>query len=476
MNDFKIRILGDSGPFSITGRSISYLVECGNSSYLIDCGAPVFQLLPFNKICDLKGIIVTHSHDDHKRWFTDTVLFRKYVTPTKPKIKLVTIESLQNEFRNSSKYALEKTLSFDSRKVIEVPYTDFYEPVRIGPVSKYSIKEFIIDGKLEYRVVDESGEIVSPEKSKVIIHPVTGSKNILFYAENYKSWVNPEIFYSFEDTGFYAENKFYEDSDSGIKIFAVNSPAWHGIVSTAYIIEHNGIKVYFSGDTVYNVDLWKELTNKKIIPKYNINDKEYIKSYVLTGDINDFIEISWSKERYESALKIYSDSNFILHDSAGMKSVVHTDFSDCSTFDKSKTLLTHSPDRYASKIPLTFSDKEYILKSEKLYEITKDGLFELNADIFYKNNNRYFAGYKNESGKFGLLIKNGILELKPVSELSENEKCVEIYELFEDIKGGYYSADDKLTEKYVCLSGIIYEISNENNGEKKLTPSKNLRR
>nr|HPG29490.1 hypothetical protein [bacterium] len=415
-------------------------------------------------------------HDDHKRWFTDIALFRKYVTPNKPKIKLLSVEPLLKEFKNSSKSALEKTLSFDSKKVVEFPSSEFYDSVRIGPAAKYKAVETIENGKLEYCVADKSGKIMPPEKCKAVAHPATGSKSILFYDEEFKCWVNPEIFYHFENEKFYEDNISFIDEETGLKITAVNAPSWHGIVSAGYVIETGSEKVYFSGDTVFNVELWKELSNKDLTPKYNCNDKEFADKRFITGDINDFIERAWSWERFDSAMKLYFRTDFMFHDSAGVKSIVHTDFSDCSSLDRNKTLLTHCPDKYVSKIPLTFNDKEYMIKNGKLFEITDCGLFELQADIYYKSGLRYYAGYKNPEGKFVLAENNGTLELKPFSESKNAETGFERYDLYEDIRGGYYSTDEKLSQKYLTLNNAVYEIQSESGGNIKLIVPEKKRR
>ncbi len=67
IDDIVVRVLGDCGPFSRIGKSIGYQVTIGQFSYLVDCGAPVFQQLGGHKLKEIKGLIVTHCHDDHKR-------------------------------------------------------------------------------------------------------------------------------------------------------------------------------------------------------------------------------------------------------------------------------------------------------------------------------------------------------------------------------------------------------------------------
>lgn len=77
MNDgITVKILGDYGPFSRMGKSIGYQIVIGGASYLIDCGAPLFQQIGGHGLKEIRGLIITHCHDDHKRWFTDLALYR----------------------------------------------------------------------------------------------------------------------------------------------------------------------------------------------------------------------------------------------------------------------------------------------------------------------------------------------------------------------------------------------------------------
>ena len=74
----RIEFIGDSGPFSRTGKSIGYRITIKDSAYLLDLGGPVFQHVGTDGIRAMKGVFATHSHEDHRRWFTDLALFMYY--------------------------------------------------------------------------------------------------------------------------------------------------------------------------------------------------------------------------------------------------------------------------------------------------------------------------------------------------------------------------------------------------------------
>ena len=74
----RLNVIGDSNLFAPIGKSMGYAIEYGGSFYLVDIGAPPFYPLGAEKIESMKGIICTHSHEDHRRWFTDLALYLKY--------------------------------------------------------------------------------------------------------------------------------------------------------------------------------------------------------------------------------------------------------------------------------------------------------------------------------------------------------------------------------------------------------------
>ncbi len=464
INDcFKIKVIGDSGPFSKTGRSICYLIEVGESSYLVDIGSPVFQLLSFPQLNAINGIAITHPHDDHKRWYSDFLLYRKYVTPNQPKMKLLTGWLLINDIKRSSRAALEKTLSFDSEKVVECAYENFVDQRPISPQPKYTVKKIYQNNTLEFRVKNEDGKILTPDKAKVIIHPVTGSRSILFFDEEYRQWINPETFYSFSDTTYYNEIIPFIDEKSGLKISAVNAATWHGINAVSFIFEYDNTKIYFSGDTVYNSKLWLKFMESELTPKTDLTTPQFINAYSIIDDINNYIQRTWSQRRFKEAMSIYSDMDIIIHDSAAINSIVHTDFSSCAELEKNKTLLTHCPDKYISPIPITFNDKQYVVSDKKIYELCESKQYSLNADYYIKMNNHFYAGFKKSSGKYGVVYKNNIADIIEINDENKNNSDIDIIELVEDIAGNYYHLN-KINEEYFLFDKIPYHKKNLENG------------
>ena len=81
-----VKVLGDFGPFSNIGKTIGYQVIVGESSYLVDCGSPLFQQIGGQGLKKIKGLIITHCHDDHKRWFTNLAPFNMYAPGANPGI------------------------------------------------------------------------------------------------------------------------------------------------------------------------------------------------------------------------------------------------------------------------------------------------------------------------------------------------------------------------------------------------------
>ena len=121
------RILGDFGPFSRMGKSIGYQLDIGQSRYLLDCGAPLFQQIGGHGLKYIDGLIITHCHDDHKRWLTDLVLFNMYANDISRKILLITSEDVHDDIFKAVMPALEKSLSKDSKNVIDIAYEDYIE-------------------------------------------------------------------------------------------------------------------------------------------------------------------------------------------------------------------------------------------------------------------------------------------------------------------------------------------------------------
>ncbi|MBI5739807.1 MAG: MBL fold metallo-hydrolase [Nitrospirae bacterium] len=445
-----VQILGDSAPFSRMGKSIGYLVTIGESSYLIDCGAPLFQQLGGHAVRDLKGIIITHCHDDHKRWFSDIAIFYKYATDIFHKMPLIASEAVHNEVKKSAQAALDRSLSDDSKRVIDIEYDEYVDYKILGPRAKYRIAaEDEKDGNTSLRVVDGSGVPVGPDTAKIIISGKTGRPRMLFRDPDYNEWIEPESFYPFSSDVFYEEEKNAHRSSEGFSIEAINAPIWHGIPNIGIKITTSKETLIFSSDTVHDLDIWKQLYTKKRPQRLYMPKKEFEAMPVIYGDINDYIERTWSEERYREAAGVFKDA-VVIHDVAVRDPVVHTSYCklDKTNLKKDKTILTHSPDMITSEWVLSKTDKKIKIIGDGFFEIVGNEFMPMNADIYHKENGRYYVGYKNEDGNYTVYSNNGILSLSAGNGV-KNGRALFNVDLYEDLTGRYFPKSEEAGSMYM---------------------------
>ncbi|ODS32467.1 MAG: Beta-lactamase superfamily domain protein [Candidatus Scalindua rubra] len=443
-NGITLKILGDYGPFSKVGKSIGYQVNVGQSSYMVDCGAPLFQQVGGNGLKEINGVIITHCHDDHKRWFTDLALFHMYAPDISHKLTLLTTEAINEELRFSSGSALNNSLSICRKKVVDIAYEDYVNFQMIGPYARYKIvSKDEGGGKTGLYITDRDGNIVAPDKAKIVISRKTGRPRMLFKDPDYREWVEPESFYPFSSDVFYEKSKNnYINNEEGYTIEAIKAPVWHGILGIGIRIRSDEEALVFSSDTVNDKVLWKQLYMEK--KKQNFNDileEEFESASVIYGDINDYIERVWGEERYREAVNAFNDA-VVIHDISVRNSVVHTDYEglDNTFLKKDKTILTHSPDEMTSEWVLSEADKTFIIKGKAIFEKVGNKLFPMNADIYHKKASRYYVGYKNEKGKYTVYEKDGLLRLSNDYNFNGTPLCN--IDLYEDISGKYYKKLD----------------------------------
>jgi glyoxylase-like metal-dependent hydrolase (beta-lactamase superfamily II) len=139
MDRITVHVLGDHGPFSRVGKSVGYKLRIGQSVFLLDCGAPLFQQIGGHGLKEVEGLILTHCHDDHKRWFTDLALLFRYAPDMRKKLRLFTTEAVYDDLREASIPALTKGLSDDSKTVTDVAFEDFINYRIIAPRARYRI-------------------------------------------------------------------------------------------------------------------------------------------------------------------------------------------------------------------------------------------------------------------------------------------------------------------------------------------------
>jgi ribonuclease BN (tRNA processing enzyme) len=455
-----VRVLGDYGPFSSMGKSIGYQVSIGDSSFLVDCGSPVFQQIGGHGLKAIKGLIITHCHDDHKRWFTDLSLFNKYAPDIQHKLAVFTSETINEGLIVSSGPALNTSLSGDSKTVVDLAYEDYIDFQLLGPRPKYRIvKKDTGAGSSVFTVVDTLGGTVGPEKAKIIISTINGTARMLFKDAEYDEWVEPEQFYSFSSPNFYEENSnIYEDSN-GFTIEAINAPVWHGVPSIGVKFRTATESLIFSGDTAHDIELWQALHSEKRPQHFHGPRRDFDASSILYGDINNFIERIWSHERYHDALATFDDS-VVIHDIATRKSVVHTDYRRLkhTMLRKDRTILTHSPDKMTSEWVLSKADKTFLIQGESFYEVVEDVLLPMNAAVYHKQDGKYYVGFENAAGNTIIYENDGLLNLGGKWGWENGNELYSV-DLYEDIGGKYFpKLDDGGTSRYVGRSDGKVEL------------------
>jgi ribonuclease BN (tRNA processing enzyme) len=450
INGIKVRILGDFGPFSMMGKSIGYEVTVGDSIFLIDCGAPLFQQIGGPNLKNVKGIIVTHCHDDHKRWFTDLALFHRYVPDADFKVFLLTSEEVQSELLKSSRTALDRSLSKDSKTIIDIPRDDYVTCNTIGPRARYRIvSKYEGSGNRDFYIRDLENNAVSPEVAKIVVSDKTGRPRMLFKDPYYNEWVEPESFYPFSSKVFYEEDSNIFRDPSGFAIGAIKAPVWHGIPNIGIKISTDTETLVFSSDTVHNTKLWKQLYQEKRSRNFKVAESNFNSLSVIYGDINDYIERIWSEERYNEAVNAFNNS-IVIHDISCRNSIVHTDYEKLNetVLRKDKAILTHGPDKFTSEWATCFTDKFFKIKGDSFFEEVDGKLYPMNADIYCKDAEQFYVGYRNENGKYIVHENEGLMA---VSKKENNLTGTPLYsvDIYEDISGQYFPRIEDENARYM---------------------------
>jgi hypothetical protein len=446
IDGINVRVLGDYGPFSRMGKSIGYQVTIGESSFLVDCGAPLFQQIGGHGLKNVKGVIITHCHDDHKRWFSDLALFNMYAPDVPHLVALLTSEEINEGLARGSAPALETSLSEDSLRVIDIAYDEYIEFLPIGPRARYRIvQKNQGGGSCQYVVVDRQDAPVGPERAKIVISDKTGKPRLLFRDPPSGEWVEPVSFYPFSAEAFYEKERNIYRDPQGFTIEAINAPVWHGVPGIGLKFSAAGESLVFSADTNHDLELWEQLYTERRPRRGNLTDEEFAAATVIHGDINDYIERTWSEARYREAVAAFRDT-VVIHDIATRKSVVHTDYRrlDHTVLEKELTILTHSPDKMTSEWVLSRGDKTFRIKGKEFFEMVDDAPAQFTADIYHKEDGHYFVGYRNPAGEIGVHDDDGILRLSTDPHRGEGKLLYRV-DLYEDIGGRYFPRlDDEL--------------------------------
>jgi hypothetical protein len=437
-----VDVLGDFGPFSRTGKSIGYQVRIGDLTILVDCGAPLFDAIGGHGLQKVNGLCITHCHDDHKRWFSDLALFHRYAPDMPKTLFLLTSEAVYKGVYTSAMTSIERSLSVDSKKIVDMSFDDFITTKIIGPRAKYHIDQTVgQDGTSSLAVVDSDGTVVPPQRAKVILSQKDTSPRMLMKDPDTGLWIEPESFYAFSSSAFYEDNKGVYESN-GVTIEAHKAPVWHGIQNIGIKFSTANESLFFTSDTVHDTELWKTLSTELRAQKLPCSAEEFEELSIVRGDINDLIECAWSQERYDEAIKCFEGS-VVVQDVSAKGSVVHTDYErlEHTVLDKELTLLTHCPDRMTSQWGLCYTGKTYLIQKGKILEVVGDKLYHPCADIYHKEKGRFYVGFKNEKGKYRVHMneeKTVRMILKDPYVFPDIGEHIFNVDLYEDVGGEYF--------------------------------------
>lgn len=445
-----LSVIGDSGPFSRLGKSIGYLLEYDDTRLLVDCGAPIFQILGREGLRTLDGVVATHAHADHQRWFTDLALYRKFNEPDGDRLKLYGSSSVLRDYRWVSSGALEKTLSPDSRSVRSMDFSDYVESIRIGPKPKYHcVLSENNDATDPWQVVNEEGEPLPADRAKVVKPEDSLIPRMLFRDPDEDLWVEPETFYDFSDERFYRQN----ESDStnlseDLTVEPVQSTAWHGPPTTSLLFDCPEGSLFLSSDTVYDPTIWEELTEST--PNTPDEDPSFRQRSYITGKIEEYVQQVWSDRRLQEARSRYNEDHVFFHDVSTDGSKVHTTYDNLDDFEGS-LILTHSPDEFVTVHPMAHIGKSYVLRDGDLVEKTRRGEeYPMEAACYIKEYSSYRVGFTDPDGDY-YLVRKGPGNYQVRNEAPDPAEAVEDVTriaVYEDIGGAYFPLLEDDNEQY----------------------------
>lgn len=214
---------------------------------------PVFPSLGFKGIAEIKGIFASHSHEDHKRWFTGVVLFTHYNPLFKHKVRLISSEAIIEEFIKNSKGALERSFSHDSKRIVDIPHEEMIARSIIGPRGKYFIHlRTDSDGSFQYEIKGRQDQTIGPEKAKIVINSAGNRPRLLYKDDESGGWVEPASYYPFSPPIFYEKNQnIFRDDDAGLMVNAVKFSVWHGVPTIAFKFMAEKNSLLLGSDAVY---------------------------------------------------------------------------------------------------------------------------------------------------------------------------------------------------------------------------------
>ena len=446
----KIHVLGDYGPFSKTGLSFSFLITINSHNLLVDIGAPLFNLLPPNIISSVENVIITHVHDDHKRWFSDLALFKTYVIPSK-KLTLIASYEVINMVRLSSSYALENTLSPDSTQAITVPYSFFVKELPATPMPSADIvKVNIRPDTFTYKVINPStGEELPSDKAKIVLKPDTLTPRLLYLTDD-GLWVEPINYFDYSEDFYISPHP--EIPFAGAKIKLEKAASWHGLPVNSVLISFDDVRLAISSDTYFNPTVWRQLTERRAVSKPPTPQ-------FIEGDINDYIQVYWSSKRYYKAVRLFEEY-ITFHDAATLNTVVHTDYPYVRHINAKLLYLTHVPDNFVSEFPITCTGFKYLITSDKAFIVKDDYLININADYYIKQAAEcYVAFVSSKPNRLITRTSQGVLKLRKLEDnIPDIEEVVAEVRMYKVINGDLYEIIEDPNETYMLRPDGKVEI------------------
>jgi hypothetical protein len=278
-------------------------------------------------------------------------------------------------------------------------------------------------------------------------------------------WIEPESFYPFSSSVFYKEIRTPFRDAEGITIEAINAPVWHGVPSIGVKFRVGEETLIFSADTNHDLELWTDMYSRKIPQNPRISAAEFEGASIIFGDINDYIERIWSEERFRDAVVAFKDA-IVIHDIFLRTSVVHTDYCRLkhTTLERSRTILTHSPDKMTSEWLLSSAEKEFRITGGSFFEVVSGQDLPVIGDYFHKEDGKYYVCFRNSNGRHSIYERDAILSLSSDPYRGDGRLVTNI-DIYEDIHGQYFPRIEAENAHYSCRpDGRVELIEYNENG------------
>lgn len=375
-----VEILGNASLFTRAGKGFAYRVTCGASSYLVDCGANIFGAMSPEELFALDGIFITHAHSDHVRYLADLAFYLQFSRKKPRRVRIITTERVHAQLCESLRETMDLTLDRSRRMVRQIAYEEFFDIVPIGPEPLYHITMTKRKrGALPLAVMTEKNRPVPPSRGKVFMHPKTGRLSMLLKDKATGAWVEPETFYDFSSRAFYKSNmRAYRNAKSGLRVTAVKKGVWHGMDAVGFLFQCGDTRVFFTGDTAADLDLWARLAGE-FIDRPATRAKKFLAAAAIIGDVSNFVERVWSLDRVSGLHELYAKTA-AFHDCGGAENIVHTGYPALEKLwtglvgkdaPRSSLVLIHTQPGLASRFPIATTGQKYTVEGGRAHSRKK---------------------------------------------------------------------------------------------------------